>query len=332
MRLVVLILLAAVAAAGEVVTVGSGAHVYEVLDGWAKLPVGVNLGYTHGIAVDRVGNVHVFNESQHAVAVFAPDGTFVRSWGAELFPGAHGLTLVEEDGAEVLYLAVEAQHRVVKATLAGEILWSLGVPEEAKVYANADAYRPTWVAVAPDGDFYVTDGYGAGYIHHYRKDRTWVATFGGGGGEPGKFQTPHGVTIDAQRTPPVLLAADRENHRIQVLALDGTPIAMMPAVGREPAEQLLRRPCSFAFDGDRLVVADLCGRVTLLDRAGGLLAQLGDEVEIWTRPGWPNLPRETWVPGQFIAPHGVAADAAGNLYVAEWTAPGRITKLVRRQK
>ncbi len=331
MRLAVLVILAAVATAGDGVTVGSGAYVYDVDDQWAKLPDGVALGYTHGIAVDRAGNVHVFNESPHAVAVFAADGTFVRSWGAELFPGAHGMTLVEEAGREVLYLAVEAQHRVVKATLDGEILWSLGLPVEANVYASAEPYRPTWVAVAPDGDFFVTDGYGAGYIHHYRQDRTWVRTFGGGGAEPGRFQTPHGVLVDARRTPAVLLVADRESHRIQVLGLDGGPLAMIPAAGEEPADQLLRRPCSFVVDQDRLVVADLCGRVTLLGGDGRLLAQLGAEVEIWTRGGWPNLPRETWVAGEFIAPHGVAADGAGNIYVAEWTAPGRITKLVKRK-
>ncbi|HYE04782.1 MAG TPA: hypothetical protein VEL07_04595 [Planctomycetota bacterium] len=331
MRIAVLVVLAAVACAGEGVTVGSGAHVYDVDDRWAKLPPGVALGYTHAIAVDRAGNVHVFNESPHAVAVFAPDGRFVRSWGAELFPGAHGLTLVEEAGEEVLYLAVEAQHRVVKATLAGEILWSLGYPTEAQVYASAEPYRPTWVAVAPNGDFYVTDGYGAGYIHHYRQDRTWVRTFGGGGAEPGRFQTPHGVMIDARRDPAVLLVADRESHRIQVLGLDGTPVSVIPPAGAEPAEQLLRRPCSFAVDGDRLVVADLCGRVTLLGRDGALLAQLGAEVEIWTRGGWPNLPPQTWAAGEFIAPHGVAADAAGNIYVAEWTGPGRITRLLKRK-
>src|SRR5688500_1433726 len=95
-----------IAAAADPVLVGSGDHVYEVDAGWAKLPADVRLGYTHAVAIDRAGDVHVFNESAHAVAVFAPDGTFRRSWGAALHPGAHGMTLAEEDGREVLWLAI----------------------------------------------------------------------------------------------------------------------------------------------------------------------------------------------------------------------------------
>ena len=63
------------------------------------------------------------------------------------------------------------------------------------VYKNVSEYQPTNVAFAPDGGFYVGDGYGSHYIHQYDKDAKWVRTWGGPGKAPGKLSTPHGLCV-----------------------------------------------------------------------------------------------------------------------------------------
>jgi hypothetical protein len=77
-----------------------------------------------------------------------------------------------------------------------------------------------------------------------------------------------------------------------------------------------------------VVVPDLHGRVTLMDRANVVVEHLGD-----SNPGkdYPlrTQPREAFVPGQFICPHGACFDRDGNIFVVEWVEVGRVTKLRR---
>jgi hypothetical protein len=215
---------------------------------------------------------------------------------------------------------------VVKTTLDGKIVWRLGVPDLPAVYPSADAYRPTDVAVAPNGDFYVCDGYGQNWIHHYDGRAKHVRSWGGRGSEPGKMNCPHGIWVDTRRgagTAPRLLVADRENHRIQVFSLDGQHVGFAADRGE------LRRPCCFYQSGGELYIPDLHGRVTILGRDDRVLAHVGDDPGIWERPGWPNLAAPERRPGRFISPHAACVDSRGDLYVAEWVSDGRITKLRR---
>jgi hypothetical protein len=90
----------------------------------------------------------------------------------------------------------------------------------------------------------------------------------------------------------------------------------------------LRRPCNAAAEDGTLAVADLAGRVTLLDAEGALIAHLGDNPDPEQRAR-NDVPREAWRDGEFLAPHAAAWDSRGNLYVVDWLAPGRVTKLRR---
>ena len=91
---------------------------------------------------------------------------------------------------------------------------------------------------------------------------------------------------------------------------------------------MLRRPCKIQQHGEFLVVPDLAGRVTILDGDNQLVTQLGDNPDPSLR-AVNGVPRESWVDGEFLAPHSAAWDAHGNLYVMDWNALGRITKLRR---
>ena len=200
------------------VELGHGRHTYRWIAGFATLPDGSELGNTHGcVAVDSRGRIYFNTDTPRSICVFEADGSFVKAWGEDFAGGLHGMTLVREGDQEFLYLAHTGRHEVLKATLDGDVVWTLGVPEEAGIYEQPGQYRPTDVVVAPDGTIFVADGYGMSWVHQFDADRRYVRSFGGKGTEPGKMRTPHGLMIDTRGAEPRLIVADRENGRLQSL-------------------------------------------------------------------------------------------------------------------
>lgn len=308
----------------EPVRLGSGDHVYEWVSGWGALPNGEALGNTHGcIVVDSKDRVYVNTDTARAVLVYDTDGNLLDSWGEELAGGLHGMCLAEVDGQEVLYLAHIGKHAVYKATLDGEILQTIGWPEEAGIYKDENGYRPTSVVVGPSGDLFVADGYGTSWIHRFSSAGEYLESFGGRGRGKGMLQTPHGMWLDQRGGEAELLVADRENHRLQSFALDGA--------ARRIVTGMLRRPCNMqpAWDGSGdVIVADLAGRVTILNKDNELVCHLGDNPDPGKRAR-NDVPREQCKEGEFVSPHGAAWDSQGNLYVMDWLAFGRVSKLKR---
>lgn len=316
------------------VFVGTGARRYRWDSDWLALPAGREwLGSTHGcIVVDRRDRVYLSAESGPAVLVFAPDGTLERSFGEELGGGLHGLTIVVEapehgesastEAREVLYLAHTARQEVLKTTLEGEVLLRIPLPVESGKYANPAQYKPTSVAVAPGGEIFVADGYGLSWIHRFDAQGKYLASFGGRGDTPANLETPHGLWMDTTQEPPTLLVADRENHRLARFSLAGDFLG-----GTDPDSGLLRRPCHVQFLGETAVVADLAGRVTLLDAQLELIAHLGDNPDPAQRAQYGITP-DLWRDGVFFAPHCARFDSKGDLLVMDWNVAGRVTRLV----
>lgn len=309
---------------------GSGEHTYEAHHDWGELPATIQYGNTHGVCEDSQGFIYVHHtvsaasESSDSMVVFDPSGKFVKSWGKDFRGGAHGLHIHREGSSEFLYLCDTKRAVVVKTSLSGEEVFSLGYPKEAAPYATPGPdgkpikYSPTNLAIAPNGDFYVADGYGSSYINQYNSAGKYIRTFGGPGAERGKLLCPHGITVDTRGPKPVLIIADRTNKRLQRFALDGQPIDLLDG---------FTAPCHFGFarNGD-VVVPDLFARVTLLDRNNQLIAQLGDDGQspyMETR----KMTRDHFKPGKFVCPHGACFDHAGNIFVVEWVEVGRVTKL-----
>lgn len=300
---------------------GSGVHQYRWVPDFGRLGEGKELGSTHGgVVVARDGTIYANTDTEHAVVGFAPDGRIVGSWGKEFHGGAHGMCLVVEDGAEFLYLAHTRRHEVVKCTLDGKVVATIGWPEASGVYDNETQYLPTAVAVAPDGRIFVADGYGRSWVHVFDRDRKYTTSFGGPGAAAGKLQTPHGLWLDTRGKEPLLLVCDRENHRLQWFSLHGDHVRSL--------DKVLTRPCNVAplFDGG-LAVAELTGRVTILDREGKVVVRLGEQPDETLR-ATRDVGRQLWQDGVFHAPHGIAAAVDGSLYVLEWNAIGRLVKLV----
>ena len=155
---------------------------------------------------------------------------------------------------------------VVKTTLDGEEVFTLGYPKEAAPYGQPGPdgkpikYSPTNLAVAPTGDFYVADGYGSSYINQYNSDGKYLRTFGGPGSGPGQLQCPHGIYVDTRLATPILMVADRSNKRIQRFSLGGEHIDFIYGTNA---------PCHFnIFRNGDVVVPDLFARVTLMDEIG----------------------------------------------------------------
>ena len=298
-----------------------------------KLPEGFPLGDCHALAVDRRDHVFLFQQNgdtaHPAVLEFDATGAYVGGWGNQLAKGAHGMVYDRRGDAEFLYLVDYDQPQAVgKYTLDGRLVLTLPNPKHA-AYPNGGGYRPTDVAVAPNGDIYVADGYGQSLIHRYDAAGTHVQTIGWKGNGPGQFDCPHGIAIDARGSEPLLLVADRANVRVQVLTLDGRHLRTITSRG-------LRFPCTVRVHGDLTLIPDLFGAVLVWDRDCNHMATLGAHPEMrpgeWPKhvAGYPNVPREDRVAGRFISPHGIARDSRGTIFVGEWLRDGGRLTAIRK--
>lgn len=301
---------------------GQGSHTYEVVENWAKIPASVELGYTHGIVVDSTNHIYIFHTGTPALIKLDAEGNYVSGWGEEFAGGAHGLLLNKEEDQEVLYLTDIQRGLVVKTTLDGNKLLTLEVPPRSDIYDDEKPYKPTDVAVAPNGDIYVADGYGQHWVHRYTADGTYQDSFGGKGEEPGKLICCHGISVDLRGDVPELYVADRGNNRIQVFSLEG--------LHKRFVTDDMDMPCSFYYDGEEIIFPDLHSRVTIFDKNDRLITHLGEDPEAYKQEGWPNLPKSYYQMDKFSSPHGVCVDPSHNIYVAEWIHDGRITKLRRK--
>ena len=256
---------------------------YRMADPWARIPEGTPTwgGAVSWVAVDANSNVYVLRRNAPNVVVFDANGKFLRSWGDGLFKWAHGIR-VDRNG---FVWATDGQdHLVYKFTNAGTLVLKLG---EKGVPGNDGAHfnRPTDVAVAPNGDFFVSDGYGNSRVAKFSADGKFIRMWGTKGTGPGEFNLPHAVVIDGRGR---VIVADRQNNRIQVFDQDGKFLDMWGDCGKPYGLEL--------STDDKLYVADAdTGNIAVLD------AKSGKKVDTLLGIG---------------EPHGIAIDRLGNLYAA----------------
>jgi DNA-binding beta-propeller fold protein YncE len=304
------------------VTAGSGAHTYRTVPNWGDVPHKLQIGPTHGgVAVDKAGLIYVSSDSAKGIYVFQPGGQLVRTIAADFY-GIHGLCLREENGEEFIYAAHLKGQQAVKLKLDGTpVLVIPFPPETGALYPNGvKDYKPTAIAVAPDGSIFVSDGYGLSFVHKFDASGKYLKSFGGKGKEDGKFATSHGLAIDTRFGAPLLLVCDRANRRLQHLDLDGNFVGVITTD--------LRLPCAVSMHGEFVAIAELQGRVTIIDKSNKVVATLGENNDP-TQSGKFDVPPEVWKQGVFTAPHGLSYDPEGNLYVQDWNKTGRVTKLVK---
>jgi NHL repeat len=301
---------------------------YEAVAGWERIPPGYAHPDVAAVAVDSKDRVFLFCRSDHPVMIYERDGHFVGSWGEGVFTmRTHGITIGPDDS---VYCTDDAGHSVRKFTPEGELVLALGenagTPSDsgydgsniATIARGAPPFnRPTNLAVAPNGDLYVSDGYGNARVHRFSSTGKLLASWGEPGTGPGQFMLPHGIAIDSTGN---VLVCDRESDRIQVFSAEGRFLREITDVQR-PTQIVLARGLMYVSElgwraGQRSfrngpITAEMPARVSVLDANGAVLARLGGP--------------HPCAPGSFCAPHGLAVDSNGDLYVAEvvWTIAGK---------
>ena len=289
---------------------------YTVVPNWAKVPTGEKqIGNMHGdVAVSSKGEVYVSVQggSKSGVQVYSAKGKYLRN-----VPGAptdfHGFVIRKLDDGEHIYGPRLGGQNILKLTLEGKVKLNIPASVIPNEHKNGNRVRLTAMDVTPNGDLFVVDGYSSDKIYHFDKAGKYIKSFGGK--KEFGTKTLHKICIDTRYDPPRILGADREGLRLIHVSLEGKFLGVY-------AKDVLR-PAAVAVHGNLAVAGEIKGRATLYDMNGKVVAQLGHN----TKPdetATNRLAPAKWRPGFFSAPHGVAFNAAGDLFVAEYTVFGRI--------
>lgn len=325
MKTVLFAILIAVAGTGLIVR--AAAPEFTSVNDWLMLADGrPSLGNMHGdIAVSANGEVYVsVQDPQAGLQVYAPDGRFLRTVpGAP--PDLHGFIISRQPDGEFIFGVTLRGQTVVKIALDGRVAMTIpasAIPDEFKI-RNARSGQLgvllTDVIVGPNGDLYVADGYASDFIHRFDRTGKYITSFGGKKA-PYNFNTLHKLAVDTRFQPARLIACDRANNRVVHLSLDGAFLGVV-------AQDLLL-PAAIVISGDYAIVGELRGRASILDKSGKIVSQFGANSD--TGAGTNQLKPEQWRPGVFTAPHGVAVNARGDLFVAEFNQTGRVLRFNRQ--
>ncbi len=280
---------------GTHLKVALGEDLYEIERPFGSLLPGE--GKVTDVAVDRSGLVHVLlrrdplvEPEGPAVVVFGEDGRRMGEWGEDILD-AH---MISCDPEGRLWVVDRDAHQVLAFDADGRKLASLGTRHVPGNPFN----HPADIAFGPEGDLFVADGYGHGFVHRFDKSLNPVRRWGSVGTGPGEFLTVHGIWVTGDGR---VLVVDRENSRVQVFDAEGTLTGILTA---------FHRPSDIWGDAQgRIYVSDAIPTLTRLD---------------------PDLTVSGRCRPVLNGAHGLCGDATGRLYLAEGN-PSRITRLVPKR-
>lgn len=293
---------------------GEGDYKYELVDGWGKYPDGWECSDVTGICTDAQDRVYVLNRGAHPVMVFDRNGMFITSWGEDFFSRPHGCCVGPDDA---IYCTDDINHTVSKFTIEGKLLMVLGkkgVPSDSGyvnvVDTNGDWLlfkslatiqqggppfnKPTGVSLSSSGDLFVSDGYGNARVHKFNSKGELLLSWGEPGSGPGQFILPHSVRLDKSDR---VWVADRENKRIQIFDVQGNFLTQW-------ADDL-GRPQDICIDKDNIVY------ITEGEHGVSIFTMDKQLLSRWGSRG------ETGASALFVAPHDIAVDSHGDIYIGE---------------
>lgn len=256
------------------------------------------------------------NETRNNIIIYDKKGKLVATWGAE-YPGAHGLTLFNQNGEEVLFICDNNRHQVIKTTLEGKVLMVINYPRETGQYSKADEFVPTETAIAPNGDIYVADGYGKDFVIHYNYKGEYIRHWGGRGSEGEHLKNAHGVCIDTRdRNNTIVIVTSREENAFKRYTTEGKYIDTVHLPGAWVCRPVIK--------GDYLYAAVLQSRshlwqqsgfVTILGRDNRVVSNLAGNEPLYINGRLDEMYQTVRA---FQYPHDVCIDDEENIYVAQW--------------
>ena len=180
----------------------------------------------------------------------------------------------------------------------------------AAKYPDLTKYHATNVAVMKDGDFFISDGYGSHYIHHFDPDWKYIATFGGAGTAPENLKQPHAIWLDTRRGKDELLVCDRGNALLKWFSPKGELLRTVAVPGSQPSNIA-------PMANGHIAIASLNAMILILDKQDKVVSVVGGEAPVYRgRRAASRSSRPSDAP--FIHPHDVYVDKASAIYVAQW--------------
>ncbi|MCA9040469.1 MAG: 6-bladed beta-propeller, partial [Planctomycetaceae bacterium] len=267
-------------------------------------------GWVSGMALDKDENIWLFNKGDNPVRCYTASGELVRTWGQGDFQDPHHIRIDHEGN---VWVADFGLHIVQKYTPEGKLLMQLGekgVNGEDQTHFN----RPTDMAIAPNGDIFVTDGYGNRRVVHFDKSGKYIKEWGSYGTGRGQFVLPHAIVIDGEGK---LYVADRNSGRIMIFNQEGELLD-------EWSNIIMPWGMSINADGDLWV----CGSSPHWWKRGEAYPEFKDQMfirfstdghlkQVWTVPLGDRNDRDSVKPGEAIGVHCIVQDKKGNLYVGD---------------
>ena len=300
------------------IVIGHNNHRYKIDLHWGDLnPSTTPVQDCHEMVQDSKGRIVLLtNHTKNNVIVYDKSGKLLETWGTE-YPGAHGLTLVKENGTDFLLITDYERHQVIKTTIDGKVVFELDYPADSGMYESADQYQPTETAVAENGDIYVADGYGNQHIIHYNHKGELLNIFGGRGTEDGQFLNAHGICYDNRDTNnPTILVSAREMNVLKRFSMNGDFIESFEVPGALICRPVIHKnEIYFAVLRSRSTTNPGSGFVLIMNEQNEVVSCPGATAPSYNDQGLEELYQTIQL---FTHPHDVCIDDDENMYVAQW--------------
>ena len=265
---------------------------FQSVPNFFKMPPGVYMGEGVGVATNSKGHVFVYTRSgETRLFEFDQNGAFVKEFGVGSygFSFAHAVRVDKDDN---VWAVDEGTNVIQKFNPDGKLLMVLGKRPDpleqlalmpgAGQYSGANKpysfHRETDIGWDPQGNIFVTDGYGDSRVVKYDKSGKFIKSVGTRGNGPLQFSTPHAMAVDAKGN---VYVADRGNNRIVVLDNDLNQKAVYDTVGSPWAVCITNTPHQYLFSsnsfptGNNFDQAPITGEVYKMELDGTVLGRFG---------------------------------------------------------
>jgi peptidylamidoglycolate lyase len=298
--------------------IGHNSFQYTIVPEWGKLNQNkYPVKDCHEMVMDKSGRLYMLtNNITNNILVYDKSGNLLDAWGTS-YNGGHGLSISDENGEEFLFITDYERHEVIKTTMNGKEVMVLSYPIETGVYQSAEQYNPTETAIAPNGDIYVTDGYGLQYVIQYNHRGEYIRHWGGKGNRDEQFDCVHGIAFDnRQKENPVLLITSRNHCALKKFTLTGEYLDTIHLPGSFVCRPIIKGENVYAAvfrSGHNENYGS--GYITILNKNNEVISTPDASA-----PEYINgkLQEQRKTGSLFIHPHDICVDDEDNLYVPQW--------------